>query len=88
MKTRLIQTAALIAAFFAVLWLMPEPAPVEPDPQTQALQAEISQLRAQGEKFVELSRLVSEKMAEINWLMLAFGSYRLTYSIVIERARG
>jgi hypothetical protein len=46
MKTKLIITAAMIAAFFAVLWQMPEPAPVEPDPRVQALQAEVSQLRA------------------------------------------
>jgi len=45
MKTKLIITAAMIAAFFAVLWQMPEPAP-PPDPQVQALQAEVSQLRA------------------------------------------
>ena len=50
MKTKLILTAALIAVFFAVLWQMPEPLPVEPDPQVQELQAEVSQLRAQSER--------------------------------------
>ncbi len=49
MKTKLIITAALIAVFFFVLWQTPEPAP-EPDPQVQALQTEVSQLREQGER--------------------------------------
>jgi len=49
MRTKLIQTAALIAVFFLALWLMPEQPP-QPDPQVQELQAEVSQLRAQGER--------------------------------------
>jgi ABC-type transporter Mla subunit MlaD len=50
MKTKIILTAALIAVFFAVLWLMPQPPQPEPDPQVQALQTEVSQLREQGER--------------------------------------
>jgi cell division protein FtsB len=50
MKRKICITAAMVAVFFAVLWHMPEPAPVEPDPQVQALQTEVEQLREQGEQ--------------------------------------
>ena len=57
MKTKLIITAALIAVFFLALCLMPQP---EPDPRVEQLQAEISQLREQGEALrVELEDVKS-----------------------------
>jgi hypothetical protein len=49
MKTKLILTAAMIAVFFVVLWLMPQPPQPAPDPRVEQLQAEISQLRAEME---------------------------------------
>jgi len=63
MKTKLILTAAMVAVFFLALWLMPEPAPVEPDPQVQALQAEVSQLRAQGERIEALAQGIYDQQS-------------------------
>jgi regulator of sirC expression with transglutaminase-like and TPR domain len=63
MKRKICITAAMVAVFFAVLWHMPEPAPVEPDPQVQALQTEVSQLREQGERIEALAQGIYDQQS-------------------------
>jgi hypothetical protein len=43
MRTKLIQTAALIAVFFLALWLMPKPAP---EPQLTELKEQADRIEA------------------------------------------
>ena len=67
-KTKLIQTAALIAAFVVVLCLMPEQ-PRPPDTQgerIEALQVEVSQLREQGDRIeARLTEVYDQQSYEI-----------------------